>query len=189
MRGFLPAAVVVVSIVLGATVFRGEVASAAQQALQVFVTNDSANPVPVKQQGATDVNVLGSVPTHPSIPTTQFSRVLTPGGSTVISGPDPAGTNYAITSISIANPTSTAVDVTVSSFYGPTTDCLFFSGPFSFTFGPSASVPAEDTISLVFPQPFVFTALTAGPGAGAQSCLRATGGTVFVRMTIVGYRF
>jgi hypothetical protein len=51
MRWFLPVAVVIASLVLGATVFRGEVASAAQQALLVFVTNDAANPVPVKQQG------------------------------------------------------------------------------------------------------------------------------------------
>ncbi len=42
--------VVVTSLVLGATVFRGEVASAAQQALAVFVTNDAANPVPVREQ-------------------------------------------------------------------------------------------------------------------------------------------
>lgn len=31
--------------------FRAEVASAAQQALQVFITNGAANPVPVQQQG------------------------------------------------------------------------------------------------------------------------------------------
>lgn len=51
MRRFLPVVVVGASLVLGATVFRSEVASAAQQALQVFVTNDALNPVPVHEQG------------------------------------------------------------------------------------------------------------------------------------------
>ena len=50
MRRFLPVVVVVASLGLGATVFRSEVASAAQQ-LQVFVTNDALNPVPVHEQG------------------------------------------------------------------------------------------------------------------------------------------
>jgi hypothetical protein len=154
------------------------------QALQVFVTNDAANPVPVMQQGTANVNVLGSVVTRPNIPATQFSRLAIPP-NTLISGPDPAGTSYAITSISIANPESAAAEVHVLAFNGPTSDCLSFSGQFTFAVGPSAIVPAGDTVSMVFPQPFVLTGPTAGPGS--QSCLKTTGAS-FVTTTIVGYR-
>jgi hypothetical protein len=129
------------------------------------------------------VNVLGSVSTRPNIPTTQFSRALGLTAATVISGPDPAGTNYAITSISIANSGSTSAIANVASYYGTTSDCLSFSGAFDLTNGPVAYVPGGDTVSMVFPQPFVLTAKS-----GAQACL-----SVLVlaplQMTIVGYRF
>ncbi len=183
MRRFNAVAIVVASLVLGSTVFRGEVASAASAILQVFVTNDSANPVPVKQQGATDVNVLGSVSTRPNIPTTQFSVALNLNAATIISGPDPAGTNYAITSISVANAGSTFAIANVASYYGTTTDCHNFVGTFDLTNGPSANVPAGNTVSLVFPQPFVLTAKT-----GAQTCLTVIS-LAPLEMTIVGYRF
>lgn len=183
MRRSIAAAIIVASLVLGSTVFRGQMASAASAILQVFVTNDSANPVPVKQQGATDVNVLGSVSTRPNIPTTQFSYALYLTTSAIISGPDPAGTNYAITSISFANPGSTSAIANVVSFYGTTTTDCTFTGPFDLTSGPVAYVPGGDTVNMVFPQPFVLTAKS-----GAQTCL-----TVLVlaplEMTIVGYRF
>jgi hypothetical protein len=183
VRRFIAVASVVASLVLGSTVFRGDVASAASAILQVFVTNDAANPVPVKQQGATDVNVLGSVSARPNIPTTQFSRSLSLTASTIISGPDPAGTNYAITSISFANPGSASAIANVVSHYGTTTDCHNFAGAFDLTSGPVAYVPAGDTVSLVFPQPFALTAKS-----GAQTCL-----TVLIlaplEMTVVGYRF
>jgi hypothetical protein len=51
----------VTSLVLGATVFRSQVASAAPAILNVFVTNDAANPVPVREQGTVKVNVDGTV--------------------------------------------------------------------------------------------------------------------------------
>src|SRR4051794_11376553 len=46
--------VVVLAAVLGATVFREEVAAAAAT-LNVFVTNDAAHPVPVHEQGTLTV--------------------------------------------------------------------------------------------------------------------------------------
>jgi len=57
MRTLFVPLIVVASLVLGGTVFRSEVANAAMQVLQVFITNDSANPVPV--QGTVK---LGSTP-------------------------------------------------------------------------------------------------------------------------------
>lgn len=47
--------IVLVATVLGATVFREEVAAAAAN-LNVFVTNDAAHPVPVRQQGTLTVD-------------------------------------------------------------------------------------------------------------------------------------
>jgi hypothetical protein len=56
-KALIPALLIVVlSMVLGATVFREEVAQAAAS-LNVFVTNDTAHPVPVQQQGTATVNV------------------------------------------------------------------------------------------------------------------------------------
>jgi hypothetical protein len=46
---------VVLAAVLGATVFRENIASAASATLSVFVTNDTAHPVPVREQGTVTV--------------------------------------------------------------------------------------------------------------------------------------
>jgi hypothetical protein len=58
MRKALISALLLVflSVVLGATVFRENVAQAAST-LNVVVRNDAANPVPVRQQGTVDVNM------------------------------------------------------------------------------------------------------------------------------------
>ncbi len=52
--------------VLGATVLREPIASAAPAILQVFVTNDAANPVPVHEQGTVAVSdpEVGHQPWH-----------------------------------------------------------------------------------------------------------------------------
>lgn len=51
------ALLVVGAVFLGATVFRAQVAAAAPAILNVFVTNDSSNPVPVSVQGTSSVQV------------------------------------------------------------------------------------------------------------------------------------
>jgi hypothetical protein len=58
MRKALIAALLLMSasVVLGATVFRENVAQAASS-LNVFVNNDTAHPVPVHEQGTAQVNV------------------------------------------------------------------------------------------------------------------------------------
>jgi hypothetical protein len=45
------------SLVLGTTVFRDDVARAAPALMEVLVVNDTRNPVPVHEQGTADVNV------------------------------------------------------------------------------------------------------------------------------------
>jgi hypothetical protein len=54
-------AIVALAVLLGGTVFREQVAQAAQN-LNVFVTNDASHPVPVHEQGTAQVNVSNSTP-------------------------------------------------------------------------------------------------------------------------------
>jgi hypothetical protein len=59
-KALIPALLLVlVSVVLGATVFREDVAQAASN-LNVFVNNDTAHPVPVHEQGTALVNVTNT---------------------------------------------------------------------------------------------------------------------------------
>ena len=158
----------------------------------VFVTNGSSHPVPVREQnldanndlrvheqGTSNVKVLGSVPVQTGIPATQFSRRV--GAITPVSGPDPAGTNYAITSVTFSNGTDSLQGASLVGSYGSTSDCSEFQGLPTDHGGPLAVVPAHQTVSMTFPQPFV---IKAAPGA--TSCLTNNGGTL---TTVVGYRF
>ena len=64
-----PALVLVAATLLGATVLREPVANAAAATLNVLVTNDSAHPVPVHEQGTANVNVTnGSLTVTPPAP-------------------------------------------------------------------------------------------------------------------------
>ena len=159
----------------------------------VEVVNSPSNPVPVT--GTVSVSNLGGSPlpvtgtvsvgntvqTQAGIPPGAFS-VVTQGG--LISGADPEGTSYAITSLTVANIDSTRAQAHVSGEWGTTSDCKVFSGASQEAAGPSVSVPAGETVHLAFPQPFV---ISAKPGAAA--CLRTSIGGGDVRVTVVGYRF
>ena len=148
---------IVVSAVLGATALREPLAVAASPFQNVLVGNTADNPVPVKQQGTADVNVTNTLGVRPAVPAGAFSVV--PSGSLfLVSGPDPAGTGYAITSFTVNNPTDTPKIVDVFAAYGNTNDCETFSGaPGIPLAGPRVVVPTGDTVHLDFPQPFVFT--------------------------------
>jgi hypothetical protein len=63
------ALLLVAATLLGATVLREPVADAASATLNVLVTNDSAHPVPVHEQGTANVNVTnGSLTVAPPAP-------------------------------------------------------------------------------------------------------------------------
>lgn len=104
---------------------------------------------------------------------------------TVISGPDPEGTSYAITSLTVANQSeSDSADVLMQGIWG-TGECNNFSG--DEVLGPEVKVPAGATLHLSFPQPFI---LSNRPGA--TSCLRLVNRTLGfppLAYTVVGYRF
>jgi hypothetical protein len=181
-KWYLVALLVMGATILCVTVLSGSIATAAQ-AVSATITGplDGQGNIKVHEQGTANVNVVGNVPTQEGIPATQFSRRVSvfPGIPAVVSGPDPAGTHYAITSVSFG--LSTVGGMGVIGEYGSTSDCV--SGDFNRSEGPGAGVPAQDTISMTFPQPFVIE-----PKSGEQSCLVAetsTNGSAIV----VGYRF
>jgi hypothetical protein len=165
---------------LGATVLSGPIATAAQS-VGATITGplDGQGNVKVHEQGTANVNVVGNVSAQAAIPATQFSRVVGQGQG--ISGPDPAGTNYAITSVSFDNRTDGFQFGALGGVYGSTSDCEAFPQGFNGSAGPVNDVPAHETVTMTFPQPFVI-----GSRSGATSCLVNEGGTA---MTVVGYRF
>jgi len=80
-KALIPAFLLVVAaIVLGSTVFREQVVSAATTPFQnVVVTNTSTNPVPVTQVGTSTTSVTGTVGLDP----TKNTVKLDPNGNTV----------------------------------------------------------------------------------------------------------
>ena len=80
-KALIPAILLVVAaIVLGSTVFREQVVSAATTPFQnVVVTNTPTNPVPVKQVGTSTTSVTGTVGIDPS----QNTVKLDSNGNTV----------------------------------------------------------------------------------------------------------
>ncbi len=123
-KALIPAfLLVLLSIVLGATVFREEVAQAAAT-LNVFVTNDPAHPVPV--------DVRGVVETLAGQPANAFSLSSTFGLPVreSCSQPQPAGTQWRISSFAVAN----ASDSTYFALLGVSPDT-------GFTVFPGAPLP------------------------------------------------
>lgn len=140
------------------------------------------------QVGGT-VNVAGSVNVGSpkitlGIPATQFSERLTGSGEPqVASGPDPAGTNYAITSLTLSNEDDAYHKAQLRARYGTFSDCRA-SGITNETLGPEVVVAPHDSVHLTLAQPFVMSALT-----GANSCLVVDRTDFFVSVAIVGYTF
>ena len=153
----------------------GFITFAAPRATQGQKPNEPAGP-------AKPVQVVNVVQTQVAIPPGAFSVVMT--GVGVVSGADPEGTGYAITSMTVANTSSGPTTATLGAVWGETSDCTSFGGSTSKAAGPKVTVPAGETVHLSFPQPFV---LSAGPGAAA--CLRASLGGGEAAITVVGYRF
>jgi hypothetical protein len=184
-KAFIPASLLMlVTAILFAT---GLGSAVGAQISSVFVTNDSANPVPVQEQrtdangnikvheqGTANVNVNGIVSVAPTQPANAFSKSIFQLGDRV-SGPDPDGTRYAITAVAFVNQTDSPRQEQLLALHD--TDCV---GSYTGTagYGPWAEVPAHSTVTMNFPQPFV---LAPYLGDGPQ-CLLSDPSTV------VGYR-
>jgi hypothetical protein len=165
--------------VLGATVLREPIASAAQTVNAKIVDPlDGHGNVRVHEEGTAAVHVLGSVSTHQTSPPGAFSTSVPVGlVGPVLLGPDPPGTNYAITSVTFTNGGDKPIYENLHGVYGPGPSC--FSEPFNRSQGPEVIVQTG-TVHLDFPQPYL---ILAKPGA--ISCLM--GGDFYT--TVVGYRF
>lgn len=137
--------------------------------------NESGGP-------AKPVLVGNVVQTQAAVPPGAFSSVVT--GVGVVSGADPEGTGYAITSVTVANTSGGPTTAKLGAVWGATSDCSSFDSITSNAAGPTVTVPAGETVHLSFPQPFV---LSARPGAAA--CLRTSLGGGEAEITVVGYRF
>ena len=132
-----------------------------------------------------DVNVTNVVPTHPGVPPGAFSVLTSTSAFTegLVSGPDPEGTSYAITSFTVAHTGGSPAQGFLEGLWGSTSNCRGFTLPGALTdTRPWVVVPAGETVHLSFPQPFV---ISARPGAAA--CLR-TSTTPGLLFTVVGYR-
>lgn len=180
-RVFIPTVVALLcSMVLGATVFREQVAQAAQAILPVFVTNTASDPVPVLQQGTADVNVTGVVATKAALPDQRFSVThFTTSPTPALVGIDcvadlPAGTRWVISSFAITNDSSTISGLFRLVLLDHTNNQIDSAGP------AIRSNPGE-TVQLTYPQPYVFTAF------GPSLCLAAHAATD-VYVSVVGYR-
>lgn len=143
----------------------------------VQVVNSPSKPMHVT--GVVDVGNVVQV--QAAVPPGAFSVVT---GVGVVSGADPEGTSYAITSVTVANTSSGPTTAQLGAAWGVTSDCTSFDSITSNAAGPVVTVPAGETAHLSFPQPFV---LSARPGASA--CLRTSLGGGAAEITVVGYRF
>lgn len=101
------------SAFLGATVFREQVAQAAQAILPVRVVNTPAEAVPVSQQGTVDVSLRNSVP-------------VTEGGSAVLMHP---GTHETGSTTATALSIRLTAGVNFLALRGPNGSSALFYGP------------------------------------------------------------
>ena len=147
-------------------------------AQNVRVVNSASEAVPVTGV----INVGNVLQVKPVLPAGAFSVVKLRG---VLSGPDPEGTNYAITSITITSSTGDSTSGVLSGQFGTTSDCSsFLNESPKIIGGPSVTLPPGETVHLTFPQPFI---IPAQPGAA--SCLKADSTGELTTFTVVGYRF
>jgi hypothetical protein len=187
-RAIIPALLLVlVSVVLGATVFREQVAHAAAVLLVREQNTDAQGNIKVHEQGMATVSVAGPVQTHPVIPARAFSIAMAEGSTftnETLIGSDPAGTSYAITSVTFANLSdSPSVALLRADYYGPPDTCDSDAVNVNHSPGPVMEVPPRSTVHLDFPQPFVMSAQ-----AGANSCLVLHSSGYLHSVTVAGYR-
>jgi hypothetical protein len=205
--------VLLAGTVLGGTVFRAPVGYAASELLNVFVTNDSTHPVPVREQntdsngnikvheqgtvgisgvsavsqsGTWNVGISGTptVLAQPGIPSTTltFVKDFTLGTQPIlISGPDPTGTTYAISSFVVTNRGTTPAEGDL--FAGATSgQCDLFS-----TFSTQllrVEVPAGDSRETTMPVPLVLSE----PVGQEFECLFAATGGPNMTLSLVAYK-
>jgi hypothetical protein len=172
-RAIIPALLLVlVSVVLGATVFREQVAHAAATLMVREANTDAQGNIRVHEQGTANVQAV--------LPSNSFSVTNTtfqlPQDIEFCPSQDlPSGTKWFVTSFTAANLGTGlgAADINLE----PSSGAPPGSQP---VLGPRIAVPESETVHLAFPQPFMLTAPDVG------YCLEGRGAGL--NLTLVGYR-
>ena len=156
----------------------------AARPIDAKIVNTEAEPVPVTGT----LTVGNTVNTQIAIPAGAFSAVNQGTGVLSLSGPDPAGTSYAITSITVANSNGTSILSGINALWGSLLDPGHCTGAGSGVvgIGPFVRVPPGETVHITFPQPFILRYQPFYPGPA--SCL-TIGSAANETVTVVGYRF
>ncbi len=159
--------VVVLAAILGATVLREPIALAAKPVQDVLVQNTGDDPVPVKQQGTTDVKVTNS-----SLAVQQQGTAdvrVTNSSLTVAPQAPITGGGYGIganagSSVGVVDNTATAISLSMSD--GVTSAEIQWQGKdVGFFYGPSFG--GEPSIVLALPRPIRIDKLVCNGSSGA----------------------
>ena len=190
MRRAIPPiiATLVVSAILGATVFREQVAWAAQL-VDANITNvDGKGNIKVHEQG---IAAVRQVP-----PNRPFATRNTQAHDRVeLLLPEPKGTGYAVTSITLTNTTDETRSIDLAVFGSPSRDCLEGSPSFTIDFGPHLVALPHSTLHLPYPEPWVLPGEYRSTGSVEESwvCLVSIAEPDSVSpglfLNVVGYRF
>jgi type IV secretory pathway protease TraF len=150
--------------------------------VEVTVNNSATEPVPIWV-----VHPVSTTPVSPGEPFTIAPKQATQ----VVAGgpiaPDPSGTRYAITSLTGVNTSAEPVTILTRAVAvgGVQPDCRFVFNQEDTTDGPEIRIPANDTVHIAFPQPFVTAAVT-----GTEVCLVAAGNPSYIgiKWSVTGYK-
>ncbi len=132
-----------------------------------------------------------ATPVYPGFGATAFSSPAYPVAQDAIQGswamtPDPVGTRYALTSVTVTNTLNVVQTVFFQVRPGNFGNTCGNSVPstFDLAIGPVVVVPAAGTVHLQFPQPFITNAISSGPAV----CLTAAATEPGATWSVVGYK-
>ena len=166
-RAGLAVLIILAGMVLGATVFREQVAQAALAALKVQVVNSSTSPVPVHEQGTANVNVTNPASSPVPVAPQGTANVNVTNGSLAVGPPAPvtSGGQRLQVDSGQTSPIGSAITASalVVQFRNGATEILFRrNGEIT------ARFPAPGPIVLALTQPISFDAVQCGGPAGGS---------------------
>ena len=166
-------------------------AQGAVRPVEALIVNPPGQPVPVT--APVPIAVTAPAPLPVSIVSNRQSFTFPPvAGTLTTQGPnapaDPSGTQYAITSVTVTNTSTSPQTLTMRAVAGEVAAGSGCRLPFNVVQtapGPVVVVPATGTVHLSFPEPFVTAAVT-----GTAVCLAAHADPATINLTwsAVGYR-
>ena len=159
--------------------------------VEALIVNPPGQPVPVT--APVPIAVTAPAPLPVSIVSNRQSFTFPPvAGTLTTQGPnapaDPSGTQYAITSVTVTNTAGVAQQLVMRAVAGEVSSSGGCRLPFNVVQtapGPLVVVPANSTVHLSFPEPFVTAAVN-----GTAVCLAAHADPAIINVTwsAVGYK-